>query len=82
MDQLHFASIPSVEFEEIKPHISQVDVKIKAKEEAKNHKISKIRFELEKIADEKQDEEDLKEPTISDYQISTTHKMGGEIILL
>ena len=62
--------------EEIKPAMKEVEIKIKAKEEPKNHKISKVVLQMEKVYEQKQaNEEDLKESAISDVQLSTTHKM-------
>ena len=56
--------------------MEEVDLKIKAKEEPKNHKISKVRLQLEKVSEEKEEnEEDVKEAMISDIELFTTHKM-------
>ena len=79
--QKHFADLPTVEFEDIKLAMKEVDLKIKPKEDPKNHTISKVRFELERIPEQKQEnEEDMKESTITNLQISTTHSMGVQFL--
>ena len=81
---MHFSSIPSLNFEEIKPEFELVKckVKVKASSKMKHHKVSKVVFELKTQKEEEKSEmkEDLKKPIISDFKISTTHKMDRNLL--